>query len=62
MSVTDQLLANNATYAARFTKGDLPMPPAKQVAVVACMDARLDRRGRSAWRRATPMSFATPAG
>ncbi len=42
MSVTDQLLANNATYAARFTKGDLPMPPAKQVAVVACRDARLD--------------------
>jgi carbonic anhydrase len=42
MSVTDELLANNASYAAGFTKGDLPMPPAKKVAIVACMDARLD--------------------
>ena len=42
MAVTDQLLANNQAYARGFDKGDLPMPPAKQVAVVACMDARLD--------------------
>jgi len=42
MSVTDELLANNATYAATFDQGDLAMPPSKQVAVVACMDARLD--------------------
>ena len=42
MSVTDELLANNDRYAERFDKGDLPLPPAKQVAVVACMDARLD--------------------
>ena len=42
MTVTDQLLANNERYAAAFAKGDLPMPPAKKVAVVACMDARLD--------------------
>jgi carbonic anhydrase len=42
VSVTDQLLANNDAYAAHFAKGDLPMPPAKKVAVVACMDARLD--------------------
>ena len=41
MSVTDELLANNARYAESFT-GPLPLPPAKQVAVVACMDARLD--------------------
>jgi carbonic anhydrase len=41
MSVTDDLLANNTRYAASFT-GPLPMPPAKHVAVVACMDARLD--------------------
>ncbi|HEY3750478.1 MAG TPA: carbonic anhydrase [Pseudonocardiaceae bacterium] len=41
MSVTDDLLANNATYASTFT-GPLPLPPAKGVAVVACMDARLD--------------------
>jgi len=40
MSVTDELLKNNETYAASF-KGGLPMPPAKKVAVVACMDARL---------------------
>jgi carbonic anhydrase len=42
MSVTDQLLRNNDTYAKSFTKGDLPLPPAKHVAVLACMDARLD--------------------
>jgi carbonic anhydrase len=40
MSVTDELLKNNETYAASF-KGGLPMPPAKKVAVLACMDARL---------------------
>lgn len=42
MTVTDELLANAARYAESFDKGDLPMPPAKQVAVVACMDARID--------------------
>jgi len=42
MSVTDELLENNAAYAESFEKGDLPLPPAKGVAVVACMDARLD--------------------
>lgn len=42
MSVTDELLANNAAYAAAFDKGDLPMPPAKKLAVLACMDARLN--------------------
>ena len=41
MSVTDELLANNEAYAADFD-GPLPLPPAKGVAVVACMDARLD--------------------
>jgi carbonic anhydrase len=41
MSVIDELLANNERYAGRFDKGDLPLPPAKGVAVVACMDARL---------------------
>ncbi|MFJ5808513.1 hypothetical protein [Streptomyces sp. NPDC093093] len=39
LSVTDQLLANNAVYAENFT-GPLPLPPAKHVTVVACMDAR----------------------
>jgi carbonic anhydrase len=43
--VTDELLANNATYARSFTSGELPMPPAKQVAVLACMDARLNIYG-----------------
>lgn len=42
MSVTDDLLRNNEAYAESFEKGDLPLPPAKGVAVVACMDARLD--------------------
>jgi carbonic anhydrase len=41
MTVTDELLANNEAYARDFT-GPLPMPPAKHIAVVACMDARLD--------------------
>jgi carbonic anhydrase len=41
MSVTDEYLANNERYAAGFS-GPLPMPPARQVAVVACMDARLN--------------------
>ena len=40
MSATDQYLANNARYAQDFA-GPLPLPPASQVAVVACMDARL---------------------
>lgn len=42
MTVTQELLDNNQTYAAAFAQGDLSMPPAKQVAVIACMDARLD--------------------
>lgn len=41
MSVTDEYLANNAEYVARF-HGPLPLPPSRHVAVVACMDARLD--------------------
>ena len=45
MSTTDDLLRNAERYAASFNKGQLPMPPAKQVAVVACMDARLNPFG-----------------
>jgi carbonic anhydrase len=41
VTVTDELLANNARYAESFS-GPLPLPPARQVAVLACMDARLD--------------------
>ena len=42
MSVTDELVRNNESYSRSFEKGDLPLPPAKHVAVLACMDARLD--------------------
>jgi len=42
VSATDGLVANNGAYAARFTKGKLPGRPATGVAVLACMDARLD--------------------
>jgi carbonic anhydrase len=45
MSVTDELLANAERYASTFDKGDLPLPPALHVAVVACMDARLNPYG-----------------
>jgi carbonic anhydrase len=45
MSSTDELLANNDAYAASFDMGDLPLSPAKKVAVVACMDARLNVYG-----------------
>src|SRR6195952_5095891 len=41
MSVTDQLLENNAAYAVSF-EGPLPLPPASKLAVVACMDARIN--------------------
>ncbi|MBA2638159.1 MAG: carbonic anhydrase [Solirubrobacterales bacterium] len=42
MSATDQVLDNSRRYAEGFDKGDLPLPPAKKLAVLACMDARLD--------------------
>ena len=45
MSVTDELLQNMEEYAARFDKGDLPLPPAKHIAILACMDARLNPYG-----------------
>ncbi len=41
MSFTDDLLVNNKAYAAEFS-GPLPLPPSKQLAVLACMDARID--------------------
>jgi carbonic anhydrase len=41
MSETDQLLQNNRAYSEGFDKSDLPMPPSRRVAVLACMDARL---------------------
>src|SRR5450631_1203981 len=45
MSTTDELLANNEKYVAVFDKGDLPLPPGKKTAVVACRDARLNVYG-----------------
>jgi carbonic anhydrase len=45
MSKTDELLQNNEAYASGFDKGDLPLPPAAKLAVLACMDARLNVYG-----------------
>ena len=42
MSTTDELLRNAEAYAASFDKGDLPLPPARKLAALACMDARLN--------------------
>ena len=42
MSATEELLRNNERYSGAFDKGDLALPPARKVAVLACMDARLD--------------------
>ena len=42
MAVTDELLQANERYAAQFTNGDLPLPPARRTAVLVCMDARID--------------------
>ncbi len=42
MTATDELLARNEQYRASFDRGSLPLPPARKVAVLACMDARLD--------------------
>ena len=45
MAIINELLENNARYADNFGKGDLPVPPRLQLAVVACMDARIDVHG-----------------
>lgn len=45
MTATDELLGANKAYAASFDKGELPLPPGKKVAIVACMDARLNVYG-----------------
>ena len=45
MTVTDELLRNAEIYAQNFDKGDLPLPPGRKVAVLACMDARLNPYG-----------------
>jgi carbonic anhydrase len=45
MSSTDDLLANARAYAASFDKGEVPLRPARKVAVLACMDSRMDLVG-----------------
>jgi carbonic anhydrase len=45
MSAIDELVQNAERYHAGFDKGELPLPPAKRVAIVACMDARLNVYG-----------------
>ena len=45
MSVTDELLENAERYASGFDKGELPLPPGRRIAIVACMDARLNPYG-----------------
>jgi carbonic anhydrase len=47
MPVIDQLLESNRKFAQTFDKGDLPMPPARALVVLTCMDARSTRR--SSW-------------
>lgn len=42
MSVIDEFVRSNASYAEQFTKGTLALPPARRVAAVVCMDARID--------------------
>jgi carbonic anhydrase len=42
MSAADDFIANNAAYASAFDKANLPLPPAKKAAILACMDARID--------------------
>jgi carbonic anhydrase len=41
MSVVQEFQKANNAYALSFSKGNLPMPPARHVAVLTCMDARL---------------------
>jgi carbonic anhydrase len=45
MSAIDELVRNAEAYAQSFDKGELPIPPARKVAIVACMDARLNPYG-----------------
>jgi len=42
MTITDELLTANRAYAEKFQKGELALPPARKIALVVCMDARID--------------------
>jgi carbonic anhydrase len=54
MTTTEQRLQSANAYAEGFDKGDLPLPPGKRVAVLACMDARLNPYGILGLPRGTP--------
>jgi carbonic anhydrase len=45
MPAIDELVDNAESYAKSFERGELPLPPAKRIAIVACMDARLNPYG-----------------
>src|SRR5437867_6552309 len=45
MSAIDELVRNASSYTESFESGELPLPPAKRIAIVACMDARLNPYG-----------------
>src|SRR4051794_35442386 len=45
MTVTDELFQNAEAYAAGFDKGELPLPPGRKIAVLTCMDARVNPYG-----------------
>ncbi|MEX2464711.1 MAG: hypothetical protein WD428_02430 [Gaiellaceae bacterium] len=62
MSAIDELVQNAERYRAGFDKGELPLPPARRVAVVACMDARLNPYALLGLTEGMPTSFVTPAG
>jgi carbonic anhydrase len=72
MPTIDELVDNAQSYAETFDRGELPLPPAKRVAIVACMDARGPRRLRATRTarssdsaskpRATVPSCGEPAG
>ena len=61
--VVNEVVAANQAYSQAFgAKGELPLPPTRQFAILTCMDARLDPAKYAGLAEGTPMSFATPAG
>jgi carbonic anhydrase len=60
VTVIDELVRNADSYSESFSSGDLPLPPAKRVAVVACMDARLNPYGLLGLHEAMRTSSAMP--
>jgi hypothetical protein len=62
MSEIDELLRRNEAYAASFDQGHLPAAPSRRLAIVTCMDARIDVHGSWACGRGRRTSSATPEG